>query len=285
MHDSKSPSPTVAEAARRWLQVYVAIARSPRNVLMARQRVNDYLDAFMGNRVLAEIRPDDLRLYRIWLEDCGLAPRSVRHLLGDARCMLNWAVESELLERSPFPRRIMPRIQELPPDRLTDAEVSMLLRLGDPHGFVIRLGLETGLRWGEMCRAEPAHLVAGMLLVSHTKSARLRRVPVQPLLAAEIENRRGRLCPFVVGSAGSFNEFVARESGVARFHVHQLRHTFACRWIERGGSLSALQQILGHASVTTTQVYARLSDDHVRREAERITGNGEVRERATAPYR
>jgi len=43
-------------------------------------------------------------------------------------------------------------------------------------------------------------------------------------------------------------------------------------WLERGGSLAALQQILGHASVVTTQRYARLSDEHVRAEAERIAG-------------
>jgi site-specific recombinase XerD len=52
-----------------------------------------------------------------------------------------------------------------------------------------------------------------------------------------------------------------------------MRHTFACQWIERGGSLAALQQILGHASVETTQRYARLSDDMTQREAERVHGN------------
>lgn len=52
--------------------------------------------------------------------------------------------------------------------------------------------------------------------------------------------------------------------------MHQLRHTLACQWIERGGSVAALQQILGHASVVTTQRYARLSDEAVMREAERL---------------
>ena len=67
---------------------------------------------------------------------------------------------------------------------------------------------------------------------------------------------------------------VRRYSGVEKFSPHQLRHTFACRWLERGGSLAALQQILGHSSIVTTQRYARISDDMVRREAERVGAAG-----------
>jgi site-specific recombinase XerD len=74
---------------------------------------------------------------------------------------------------------------------------------------------------------------------------------------------------------------VRRHSGVEGFHVHQLRHSFACRWIEAGGTLAALQQILGHASVVTTQQYARLSEDSVRREAERIHNGAHAPHTAT----
>ena len=80
--------------------------------------------------------------------------------------------------------------------------------------------------------------------------------------------------PFSPSASGSFARTVRQLSGIERFHVHQLRHTFACQWLERGGSLAALQQILGHSTIVTTQRYARLSDDLVMREAERIEGQG-----------
>src|ERR1044071_9278059 len=62
----------------------------------------------------------------------------------------------------------------------------------------------------------------------------------------------------------------ARATAIARFHAHQMRHTFACQWLEKGGSLADLQQILGHASIETTQRYGRISDDVVQCEAARL---------------
>jgi integrase/recombinase XerD len=110
------------------------------------------------------------------------------------------------------------------------------------------------------------------LEVSQTKSKRIRRVPLSAELLAEVRMHVGRLVPYAVGSPGSFAGMVRRLSDVDGFHVHQMRHTFACQWLERGGSLAALQQVLGHASIVTTQRYARLGDEAVMREAHRIGG-------------
>jgi integrase len=132
-----------------------------------------------------------------------------------------------------------------------------------------------------LCRAQASDVkrvrVAGsveeqwFVEVSLTKSKRVRRVPLNPDLLREVRGRVGRLVPYANGSPGSFASAVRRLSGVDGFHVHQMRHTFACQWLERGGSLAALQQVLGHASIVTTQRYARLTDEAVMREAARLS--------------
>lgn len=130
----------------------------------------------------------------------------------------------------------------------------------------MRVALGTGLRWGELTRASAADVEDGWLLVHQTKSGKLRRVPLSSELEAELRLRIGQLVPCSDG--WSFTQQVRRHSGVVRFHPHQLRHTFACRWLESGRSLEALQQILGHSTIAVTQRYGKLSDEFVRREAE-----------------
>lgn len=262
---------TVREAAHEWLETYVSTARNAGNVQLARRRVHAYLEALLGFKLVGRVTPEDLRRYRLWLESQGKSPQTVAHILSDARCFFRWCEDVGYVTRSPTPRRLLPRIQERPPDRLTDDEIDALLCVSEPHAWVIRLGLATGLRWSELCRAQASHVERDMLIVSQTKSGRVRRVPLPESIRAEIRVRIGRLIPFSERSSGSFARPVRDQSGVGRFHVHQLRHTFACRWLERGGSLAALQQILGHASIETTQRYAKLTDDHVRAEAERIS--------------
>ncbi|MEO5987748.1 MAG: tyrosine-type recombinase/integrase [Candidatus Eisenbacteria bacterium] len=266
---------TVKNAVAEWFRTYVPNARQAYGVKQTASRIRDFLEPFLGHLLLHRVSAQDIREYRLWIEQKGLAPLTVKYLLGDVRCMLNWAEDSGYLDRSPFPKRVMPRIEERPPDRLTDEEVNAVVGVPDPHGFVVRLALGTGLRWGELTRAMTTDINQGALVIPRTKSGKIRRVPIPKWLDPELRCRIGKLVPFA--SPGQFNNAVRRMSGMATFHVHQLRHTFACRWVEDGGSLAALQQILGHSSIVTTQRYARISDDLVMREAERIAGRGVAR--------
>jgi integrase len=68
------------------------------------------------------------------------------------------------------------------------------------------------------------------------------------------------------GSIRTAFENAAETAKVEDFHFHDLRHTFASRYVMRGGSLPALQQILGHATLTMTMRYSHLSPKHLREE-------------------
>lgn len=261
---------TIAEAAKRWLATYVETARNPKGRKQTATRVKKYLVPAMGHYLLPRITSDHVRAYKLHLESKDLSVQSVSHMLSDARCLFGWCAETGLVDRSPFPKRIMPRIQERPPDRLTDEQADQLAALPEPYGFVCRLALGTGLRWGELTRADASHLERGFLVVSQTKSSKIRRVPLDPELHAEIRTHIGRLVPRAELSPGSFSRSIRKITGITGFHAHQMRHTFACQWLERGGSLAALQQILGHASIVTTQRYARLTDEIVMAERLRM---------------
>ncbi len=261
---------TVTDAATAWLQTYCAVMRSEQNLKLARRRAEMYLIPFFAHRDLSRVTSQSLFEYRVWLEQRGKQPQTVRHILSDARCLFTWAADTGLIVRSPVPKRLLPKIQERAPDRLTDDEVEKVLRMPEPYLFVIRLALATGMRWGELSRAQAAHFNGEWLILEQTKSGKVRRIPLPKDIAAEVRCRVGRLCPYT--HAGAFARQVRRMTGVSRFHVHQLRHTFGCRWLERGGSLAALQQVLGHSTIVMTQRYAKLSDEFVMREATRIMG-------------
>jgi len=264
---------TVMTVAQKWLDTYIALSRNEKGQRICAVRVQRYVKPRFGGVRLSDLRPGDLRVWRLWLEEQPISPQTVRHILVDFRCMLRWAEDEGWLDRSPFPRKMLPRIPESAPDRLSDADIEQLEKLEDPYRYIVELGLTTGMRWGELCRASAEDYQNGMLVVSHTKTHRVRRVPLR---ATFVAGRVGLL----VGQCdpGVFARAVRRRTGLNGFHVHQLRHTMACRWLEAGGSLAALQEILGHATIVTTQRYARLNEAHVRAEAARLQAGEEAGE-------
>ena len=277
---------TVATAAFAWLDKYVKDARNEKGQKLAESWVKQHLVPCLGGHVLARLNSDHLSDYRRALEktlvdpeaedpvrrERTLAPQTVLNILSDARCLLLWCEDRGYIGRSPFRGRLMPRIQERSPDRVSDEDAEKLKAMSEPYGFIARLALGTGMRWGELCRAQGSDLERGFLVVRHeTKSGKNRSVPLEAELLHEVRNRVGRLVSFSVKSPGSFAKAVKRETDIAGFHVHQMRHTFACQWLEKGRSLPALQQVLGHASIETTQRYARLSDESVMAELQKTS--------------
>jgi len=266
----------VEDAAEQWLSSYIEGRREEKSARLAAQRVRDYLVKCLGRKLVWKLNRAHLEAYQKFLTKSGLSKQSIRHILADCRCFLLWCVDVQYIERSPFPRRFLPKVQEQLPDRLSDDELAKACAIPGDYGLACRFLASTGLRWGEFIQAkarktsskDKVFIEGDQVYVSGTKSKRVRRVPLPASLCEELRGRIGRISPVL--NSDRFAKRVKRDAGLERFHVHQLRHTFACKWLEEGASLAALQQVLGHASIVTTQRYARLGDAYVKAEAARV---------------
>lgn len=135
---------------------------------------------------------------------------------------------------------------------------------------IVTVALETGLRRGELLGLswDRVDFSRNVLRLEVTKSGKRREVPmrqaVYDTLSAIPGPREGRVWPG--GSIRTSFENAMETAKVEDFHFHDLRHTFASRYVMRGGSLPALQQILGHATLAMTMRYSHLSPKHLREE-------------------
>jgi integrase len=203
----------------------------------------------------------------------------LRHLLGLAR--EEWgaldAVPRIRLEREP-----QGRIRWLEPDE----EVRLLDACGKSRtkhlAAVVRVALETGLRRGELLglQWEQVDMSRGLIRLADTdtKSGRRREVPmrqaVYEVLAGLKGARKGRVWP--AGDVRTAFENAVAEAKLNGLHFHDLRHSFASWFVMRGGSLQALQSILGHADIKMTLRYAHLAPDHLRTEMSRTERNAQT---------
>ena len=276
---------TVDAAHERWRRADLAVRRTERGQRETVARYVRHVSPVIGKKRLDLLTGGDILTLRRVLDAARVAgqrrvlkPETVRHTLSDLRAFLGWAADpagGNLIAGVPWPRKVMPKIPQRAPRPLSNEEVEAVLGIGEPHVTVIRLGLASGLRWKDLCRVTAQDLkrdASGWYLeVEVAKTGGLLRVPITDTeLVQEMRSRIGRLVPFSERSGAVFNRTVRRRSGVASFHVHALRHSYACRYLAGGGSILALQAILGHASVKTTERYARLLHEHVMEDAHRV---------------
>lgn len=280
------PEGTVSAFYKRWLTEYVKQRRKGKGMELAKQRCRTFILPVIGKLSPTEVKVPHLRAIRTRVEKDKLSPQSVKHVLSDTRCLLRYALECGLTATVPSFREVMPRLEEVAPRRISDEQLAEILpRLPKGHDFLVRLALETGLRWGEIKNLQWRHVVwapHAHLVVEHTKSGKVRRVPLSEEAVCLLEEERARTSSvFVSPIRGKNGCNIAYRSGV-KFHwtFHQLRHTFACRWLEHGGSKESLQKMLGHSTIRLTERYGHLADEFVFAEAERIMSRSSTRSKS-----
>ena|SRR5688572_13356906 len=150
--------------------------------------------------------------------------------------------------------------------------------------IIVLTGVNTGLRVAELCalKIEELDLEQRTLIVMHGKGDKQRMVPIGPKLfhslVAWIGDRKlgfvftsprgGKLA---VRTVQTRMAALGKKAGLARkLHPHIFRHSFATRLLDRGANIREVQELLGHASVATTENYTHVAIDRLKKATDRL---------------
>lgn len=233
-----------------------------------------------------------LRSFVYHLKDLGLAPASIRRNVSAARTYFRFLLADGHVVRDPTERLETPRRWRTLPEVLTVAEVGLLLAaptIDDPLYFrdraLLELAYGAGLRVSEWTTigVRDVLLDEGVVRVLG-KGSKERLVPIgRPATAAlaiyqrELRPRlergsgRGRLFLSARGEPLSrmgawkiLRRYVDRAGLTKHVSPHTLRHSFATHLLEGGADLRAVQEMLGHADISTTQIYTHVDREYLR---------------------
>ena len=217
----------------------------------------------------------------------GLQPASLALRLSALRSFLDWLVSQGVLKANPAKGVATPRAPRHLPKNIDVDEVNQLLSIdqSDPLAVRDRAMMEVmygaGLRLSELVGIDLRHLdrEAGEVWVTG-KGSKERRLPVGRTAIEWIEKwllLRAGFAPqsdaLFVSKAGKrisvrnvqkrFAEWGVKQGVSSHVHPHKLRHSFATHMLESSGDLRAVQELLGHASLSTTQIYTHLDFQHL----------------------
>ena len=239
---------------------------------------------------LRELRGSDLKRAAAQLHAGGLSPRSLARMLSSWRALYSWLLRRRAIASDPCAGLRSPRAPRRLPSVLSPEEAASLLSVeaagdeGLANRALFELAYGSGLRVSELVGLDLHSIdaAAGEARVTG-KGAKTRLVPVGKAalaaLAAWLPTRaqlaHAEETALFVGSRG--RRLSARDvqrrikrQGIAAglaldVHPHMLRHSFASHVLQSSGDLRAVQEMLGHASIASTQVYTHLDFQHLAR--------------------
>ncbi|MBI6549554.1 tyrosine recombinase XerC [Xenorhabdus lircayensis] len=242
----------------------------------------------MGVREWQELDPAKVRMFASRSRRAGLQSASLALRLSSLRSFLDWMVTQEKLDANPAKTVSAPRKKRHLPKNMDVDEVNQLLNinLNDPLSVRDRTMLEVmygaGLRLSELVGLDCCHLdlESGEVWV-HGKGSKERKVPfgrvAQEWLQRWLEMRElfelEDNAVFISTQSGKrisarnvqkrFEQWGIRQGVNSHINPHKLRHSFATHILESSGDLRAVQELLGHANLSTTQIYTHLDFQHL----------------------
>ncbi len=245
------------------------------------QTINDFPD------------PDALRRYLDSLSAAGLESRSIARHLTTVRNFVAYLLREGILKQDPTAFLSLPKQWQNLPKYLSHTEIDRLLEAPDaarPRGArdraMLQLLYASGLRVTELCELQLFDFMEDMGVVRVLgKGGKQRLVPVgRPAVAALREYRDGARLALLRGRSSRYLFVTARgecmtrqafwkllaaygkKAGVFRHLTpHVVRHSFATHLLEGGADLRSVQTMLGHADISTTQLYTHVMRSRLRK--------------------
>ena len=258
------------------------------------QDVDKLVQYFIGtNKPLADITTEDLRSFLIWINELGILPPSQARILSGLKAFFSYLLLEEIISTNPASLLSSPKITRKLPNTLSIFDINKLLDavdLSKPEGMRNKAMIEVlygcGLRVSELIELRLSNLFLEIDFIKIIgKGNKERLVPIGSeaskflqIYLREIRvhltikpgkedfifpNNRGnplsRVMVFIIIKQ------LAELAGIHKsISPHTFRHSFATHLVEGGADLRAVQEMLGHESITTTEIYTHLDRDYLR---------------------
>ena len=243
--------------------------------------------------VVKDVKDSDLYEFVTWLSELGMLPNSQARVISGLKSFFGFMVLENLIEADPSAQLEAPKLSRKLPDILSVVEINALISAIDaskPEGMRNKAMIEVlygcGLRVTELItlRISDLHAAQGYIKVTG-KGNKERIVPIGDtalkfldIYLSEVRvhqdikkgnedyiflNRLGTLLSRI--SVFTMIKALAGQIGLQKsISPHTFRHSFATHLIEGGADLRAVQEMLGHSSITTTEVYTHLDRDYLK---------------------
>ena len=238
---------------------------------------------------------DDLERFICTLQDVGIQPRSQARIISGVKGFYRFLRQEHFMDTDPTELLLTPKIGRHLPEVLTIAEIDAMIAAIDmskAEGQRNRAIIETlygcGLRVSELVTLKLSQLyLEEHYVVIQGKGNKQRAVPISPVAIEQINLYLEQTRSHQVAQRGSEDILFLNRRGAMLtrqmiFHIvkqlcelagvrkvispHTLRHSFATHLLEGGANLRAIQQMLGHESITTTEIYVHIDRSRLRDE-------------------
>ena len=286
--------PAALQHFRTYLMLERSLSANTRDAYLSDvQKFVQYLDMERPDLLPLQVQQRDLEQFIHWVNQLGLEASSQARLISGLRAFYKFLLVEDLLDEDPTELLEGPRLRRKMPEVLSVNEVQQMLAaidLSEPQGPRNRAIVETlyacGLRASELVnlRLSNLYLTAGFIKVLG-KNNKERLVPIGSEAVKYLEhylehiralqdikpghenivflNRRGarmtRVMVFYIIKE------LAEKTGIRKsISPHTFRHSFATHLVEGGADLKAVQDMLGHESITTTEIYTHLDTEYLK---------------------